>query len=195
MNQNEQHPTLELPFYVNGTLDAAEHKAVEAHLSDCEVCQAEVSFLQALGRQVKDNNHVNGPGELGWARLKKQIHAEKQTLRHSPSRFWQAVAAVALLAVAIQAGLLYRYTSVTDGYHMLGVADAHLQVAFYPQVTEQQMRDILNEVQVRIVDGPGALGIYRIELVGVPATQAAARRAVVRQKLSTYNKAVRHVSE
>ena len=44
-----------------------------------------------------------------------------------------------------------------------------LQVTFVPDATEMQIRTLLARVDARIVEGPGALGVYT---VSVPPEQA-----------------------
>jgi len=53
---------------------------------------------------------------------------------------------------------------------------ALLQVTFAPQAAEEQIRALLASVDARIVDGPGALGVYTLS---VPPERAdAAMRAL-----------------
>ena len=45
-----------LDFYVNGTLDGAEHATVDAHLETCAVCGEVVSELTEVARELSDLN-------------------------------------------------------------------------------------------------------------------------------------------
>ncbi len=196
MIHTEQHPTKNLPFFVNGSLQGSERQEVESHLRACDVCRQEVQALQAIRQEVKNGVMGNAPDELGWQRLKKQIRKEKHHTKQQPQRVWQAVAAAAVLAVAIQTALVYEHEAVTDGYQMLGVPDASLQISFYPTVTEAQIRKILNDVNARFVDGPGALGIYRIELSDAATpSEAKKQRASAQAILASYSDRVKYVSE
>jgi len=196
MVYTEQHPLLELPFFVNGSLQGNARLEIESHLKECAMCQKEVQTLKAIRQKVKNNITGDGPGEMGWQRLKNQIQNEKHQTKQKTVYVWQAVAAAAVLAVAIQSALLYKSESLTEGYQTLGVADSSLQVSFYPTVTEAQIREVLNEIDARIVDGPGALGIYRITLVGVTENKnITEHRAKVQAKLASYSDWVRYVSE
>jgi hypothetical protein len=70
---------------------------------------------------------------------------------------------------------------------------AVLQVRFRATATEAQMRAALQEIGGAIVDGPGALGVYRVRLQGErPASAADIEQAV--QQLKQRTDTVEHVA-
>ncbi len=57
-----------IPDYLRGTLQGETRKDIEAHLSECEECRAELSFLKELVKfEVPD------PGDLFWKTLPQRV--------------------------------------------------------------------------------------------------------------------------
>ena len=86
------------------------------------------------------------------------------------------VAAAALLVVAIgqTAWIAQDFMSAPAGYQTVGDAAAEhvLAVKFAPSATEQDIRTLLQRVGARMIDGPGASGIYRISFPSAEAKEA-----------------------
>lgn len=62
-----------LPWFLAGRLDAAEQELVDAHLSVCADCQAEVRFQRRLGSEIAQ---LPLNVEQSWARMLQRIEAE-----------------------------------------------------------------------------------------------------------------------
>jgi anti-sigma-K factor RskA len=162
---SDKHPDELLPWYANATLEGAERAAVEEHLRTCERCRNEVEFLRALRESVKAvDREAWTPGEFGWKRLQRDIHA----MRRGPSTWWRpALAAAAAVVIVVQAALLVNFRHGEPAITPLGgpkPAGSVIQVQFQPRATEAQIRALLQQVHGTLVDGPGALGIYRVRL-------------------------------
>ena len=156
-----------LPFAVNGTLDEAEQAEIEAALAADDTLAAELAFLRVVRREVRAREVAASPGEFGLARLKRAVAAERDTV--TPLRrtgWWKAaaVAAVALFTVQTVAIL----TAPDDVVRLAGggsgavEAGPALTVAFRPDATEAEIRALLLSAGVGIVEGPSALGLYRV---------------------------------
>lgn len=160
-----EHPEDLLPWYVNDTLDGEERARVERHLAGCAHCRAELELLKAVRGEVRALDTVEGPGELARARLLR----EARRTGGARSRWLPLALAASLAVVALQAVVLMSVWLPQDGYAPLGAAPAGvvLQVRFAPEATEREMRAALAAVNGSIVDGPGALGVYRVRLEGV----------------------------
>ena len=164
MSSPDDHPLDLLPFHVNGTLDAAERQRVVAHLAACEACREELALLEALKAGVRAADAGSPPLEMGWQRLARDMRADG---RRRSGRGWLKLAlAASLLVVVVQTGLLVQRHGAEPGYRPAGVTETGvvLQVRFRPQASEAEMRALLQSIGGRIVDGPGALGIYRVRL-------------------------------
>jgi len=168
MKTEDKHPEKLLPWYVNGTLTDEERRGLEEHLKGCEQCRKEVEYLKALRSQVKTTSDVASYGELGLKRLLSDIEKEAQTPRRFEFSRWQpALAIAASLIIMLQSLFLYNYwqksgdiTTLSGPVHK-GVV---LQVSFAPDASEAQIRKVLQSVEGSIIDGPGAIGIYRVRL-------------------------------
>lgn len=190
MSNTEPHPDELLPWLANDTLAGEERARLEAHLESCARCREELAFLRALRHSVKRLGGES-PGELVRERLLREIGRGSK-----PHRWWiPALAAAAVVIVAqgaILANLLWtREPAITPlGERMDG---AVLQVRFRATATEAQMRAALQEIGGAIVDGPGALGVYRVRLQGErPASAADIEQAV--QQLKQRTDTVEHVA-
>lgn len=156
-----EHPEELLPWYANDTLDAEERARVERHLAQCEDCRAELAVLRAMRAELKSLDAAQAPGELGRARLLR----EARKVRRKPRPWLPAALAASVAVIALQAALLLSLWPSEGRYAPLGPepsAEVVVQVRFAPEATEREMRAALQAVGGTIVDGPGALGVYRV---------------------------------
>jgi anti-sigma factor RsiW len=176
----DNHPDELLAWYANETLELAERAIVDEHLKNCERCRDEVVFLRALRRGVKAVGETNAPGELGLKRLMRDVRARPATERN----WWRPALAAAAVVIVVQAALLATFWPRESGITPLGGTkrDGVVQIQFQPTATEAQIRALLQETGATLIDGPGALGVYRIVLDKPdPAlTQLRARNDVVK---------------
>jgi anti-sigma factor RsiW len=177
MNTSD-HPEELLPWYANDTLAGEERAHVERHLAGCAHCRAELDFLTSVRREVKSMDATQGPGDLVRARLLQQVRSS----RPSRNRWLPAALAASVAIIALQAALPTGLWSPTDRFTPLGPAPASevvLQLRFAPEATEREIRKTLEAVNGSIVDGPGALGIYRVRLDAMrPGEEARIRAAI-----------------
>jgi len=158
-----------LPWYVNDTLTDEERREVEEHLKGCDRCRKEVVYLKTLRSQVKETGKVELYGELGLKRLLRDVKKEGKPLRRRFSfPWWQpALAIAATLVIVVQGIILYNLSQQHEPITTLSAPveeGLFLQVRFAPDATEEQIREVLQSVEGSIIDGPGALGIYRVSL-------------------------------
>lgn len=182
-----------LPFYVNGTLDAAERQMVEDARASDETIDREIAFLEAVrdGVRADTGDATNSPGEFGLKRLEREIRAaaadtEKESLPQpandsgdnvrpifSQRSGWRPMALAASLALVIGFGAanLVPLTGGGDNYQAAGggtvsAAGPVLQISFVPTASERAIRAVLQQNKLSIVSGPSALGIYRVVIRG-----------------------------
>ena len=171
------HPDELLPWYANRTLAGAERDAVEAHLRGCARCRAEIEFLGALRAQVKLSAAGQVADELGLRRLLREVRREAARPRR---RF--ALAAAAALVIVVQAGLIGWLANRERPLEPLGEgapAGVVLQLRFEPAAPEARIRALLQAHDAVLIDGPSALGVYRVRLQGISAGEReAARKAL-----------------
>ena len=165
-----------LPYYLNGSLTKDEIKQVEQALAENETLRQELGFLQELHSQVQQQKQQNSPGELGLKRLQKRLKGQQaidnnsqqqKTLSTTKNR-WQFAAMAACLMLVVQT---INHIETGDTYQAAGGTTITqyqgkiASVTFSPTATEQQIRTLFLETNVFIVDGPSALGIYRLAIV------------------------------
>jgi hypothetical protein len=164
-----------LPWYVNGTLDAAETALVEEHLAACADCRADLEADRALGRQVAD---LSMDVEHGWAAMRTRMETTPQLRSASPMRFlrrpvaigWAVAGQLAAAALIVAIALPARHAQTDADYHVLGsatvAAPGNLIIQFKPDVTEGAMRAAFMRAGSRVVDGPTATGAYVLRVDG-----------------------------
>jgi predicted anti-sigma-YlaC factor YlaD len=157
--QNRQHPTELLPWLVNDTLDAVERARVEQHVAGCPECRQQVAFLRELRGTIKQQPQQ----EVGEFGLQKLQHSVRAGSTRRPR--WLLPAALAAGIVLVAQSVLLVQTGNRDSYVPMsggGADDNTFLVEFAPDATEASIRSVLRNSHARIIDGPGALGLYRI---------------------------------
>lgn len=166
-----------LPFHVNGTLDGAERGEVEAAIAADPDLAAQVAALTAV-RATLRAEPVQGPGEFGLARLMREI--DRETATPAPtgvSGLWRIAAVVALTLALGQ--LAWTVTREAPPAVTLAGGEAEgLLVAFAPGTTEAELRALLLDLDLLIVEGPSALGFYRVVPADPEANPEALRAAL-----------------
>lgn len=168
------HPDELLPWYANGTLSPEKRQEVAAHLRGCDRCRGELAFLTGLRERVKASVDASVPDEIGLKRLLR----ETRRAPIGPGVAWLRPALAAAVAViVVQAGLVAWLWTREPLIEPLG-GPRHegvvLQVRFDPAAPEARIRALLQENDATVIDGPGALGIYRLRLENVKPGDAAA---------------------
>jgi len=177
-----------LPWYVNGTLEDDERKAVAELLERSEAARKELRALETLSAQVIDEVRANepvAPVQLGWQRLKRSIAAGNQQSADSgasnvvqgafPNNRWRSFAAVAaMLIVALQVGILIQRPAEDPNIRLLSghglsehplqqLGDYHLlQIRFIDTADVAVVNELLQRYEAEIISGPSALGLYQI---------------------------------
>jgi len=179
-----------LPFYANGTLEGAELAALETALAADGDLRAELAALRAI-RDTMQSEEVQSPGDLGLARLMRDVTAEASPETAPPAasdnvvpltrlRLWQ-VAAALVLAVGLGLNLLpdagrrapqidaamsdSPAPAAVPGFALASGGIADFTVIFAPDATEAAIRALLLEAGVEITGGPSALGLYGLGLL------------------------------
>ncbi len=182
MTRNRDEIELDLAFHVNGTLSAAERAEIDAWLAEDALLAAEREALAVI-RDEMQAEEIRSPGEFGLARLMRDVGRQGAGAPSVPQRapsqvwMWQAAAAVAVVGLLAQAFFLRDGSGGADGgYVMAGAAQpGALVVSFAPDTREDVLRNLLVGLDLEIVAGPSALGLYRLDVIeGGDLTAAAA---------------------
>jgi len=175
-----------LPWFVNGTLDAAEGAQVEAHLAHCGRCQADAA-AQAAIRAANVDAGLHADVDGGWASLRGRLGAEtaassRRATATPPRRWWkqalQLTVALQAAVVLVLAVALIGVSSRSEPFRALGAApagaEANALAVFRADASERQMREALRAGGARIVGGPTVTDAYLLRL-GDPGPDALAR--------------------
>lgn len=179
-----------LPFHDSGTLDPEEAARVERALAEDAELREELAFLHDLRAGVHAATEVPSAGDLGWARLKRSIRQERR--RELVSRAWRpALALAAGLALMVQGTTIFRLNEA-QAQLVGGPVSAELQITFAPDAREADMRALLQAVGATIVAGPGASGVYRLDIEPDPANDAEWQALI--ERLEARRELVQHVA-
>lgn len=157
-----------LPFRVNGSLSEPEARAVQQALAESQVLRQEAQALDALRAEIQAMDEPISPGELGLARLNRAISAESKPIA-LVARWWpKAGVAAALVGLAAMGALMLRSPEEAkdDVFYQQasgGGGGGQLIVGFDRTATQAEVEELLLRHDLRIVDGPSALGLYQIQ--------------------------------
>jgi len=185
-----------LPWWVNGTLDAAEHARVDAHLADCPRCQADAAWQTRLRGAPAAAAPLDGAVERDWAALRRRVaddraadHAEADAANPAAAPRprlavpgWQRAARWLPLALGLQAALVLALVvglplllRPPEAYRALGAAPgaaaANALVVFNTDASEAQLRSALRASGARLLGGPTVTDAYLLQLSGPEALQ------------------------
>ena len=164
-----------LPWFSNGTLDEDERKRVAEHLRACGACRSEVESLDRVRSAVREQPADDGP-DLGnldeiLARIDSSgsVHQPK-----TPVVRWLLIAqaaAIVILAILLLVPDSPRVEGDPQPFRTLSAEPEtvpsgaeHLRIVFADTTTERQLREILQSVEARIVDGPSPVGAYTLRI-------------------------------
>ncbi|HEX2162476.1 MAG TPA: zf-HC2 domain-containing protein, partial [Thermoanaerobaculia bacterium] len=91
-----------LPWYVNGTLAAAERQAVDEHLERCPLCQSEVTASRRLSQAVRLAVEMP-PSDERVARLLARLAPAPAAATPPPSRGGARLPAAVRWVITLQA--------------------------------------------------------------------------------------------
>ena len=167
-----------LPFHVNGTLTEDEAKRVDRALEADPTLKDEAAVLLALRNRWQAEEQPRSPGEFGLVRLMRDVPlkdtdtavARKPLVaanQNSPIR--QVLAIAAAVAVgAIGTIFVFQQQETPDVAIQASGGDAialdlpTLTVSLADTALAVEVSQVLLENNLVIVDGPSAIGFYRL---------------------------------
>lgn len=165
-----------LPWLANETLKGEEARAMEALAKESPAAAQDLEFMRGLRTQMKSMETANSPGELGWRRLQQQIARERTSTVRGTG--WRNIAAIAAAVVILLQAAVIGYQWRESPVITAGGDGATLQVRFAPTASETAIRELLQEINGSIVDGPGAIGVYHVKIADAEEDPTAAAKAL-----------------
>lgn len=199
-----------LPFYANGTLQPEMHRDIEAWLAASPQARAELAFVQQMQAEVRAEAQP-GPGELGLARLRRQIQTgkapsakPKKTAQGWSTGTWRSVAIAASVLLVAQSVWIGMDQPAPPGQISTGVRGdgpgpgvpdtrAVLEVRFAPSATLAEIAALLAEINAEFAGGPDVTGRYHLRLDALATDRPAIDAALTR--LRAANTVVRFAGE
>ena len=173
---------------MNGRIATDEQEELDALLdAHPEFAEAE-EFLAALKTELAARESAPSPGEFGLARLKRAIAEQVRdaspkaasktetnvvTLPARVAPVWRYAAIAAMLLLTVQT--VGVFTNPEGVLRLAGGPGTHIEgpvftVAFVPEASETEIRTLLISLDLSIISGPSALGLYQVAaLMEVPA--------------------------
>jgi hypothetical protein len=182
-----------LPFYVNGTLDAADRAWVDAYVREHPTAASELAWARSLRQRLQEDVPAVS-SEVGLDRAMRRIRGERPVAqrerRQEPSslvdKLRAGLAALlpqpmlrpalvgALALVAVQGAVILHMAASRDADDSTqiraippgAVADAgpYLKINFKGEARESEIRLLLVEVNGSLAAGPGQLGDYYVRV-------------------------------
>lgn len=174
-----------IPWYVNGTLDDAERRAVEAHMAANPSFRTEVAEQTRLAKTVASLDSMDVEMERSLSAIRQQIQAEAPQTRSPEINSigsavrrlakllrWDAKILIPLGAVAASIVLLVvalpfttsqdpSYTTLTSPTTVTDVPQLRVKVS--GDATEIELRRLFMTHELQVIDGPSATGVYTLE--------------------------------
>ncbi len=174
----------DLLAHVRGAAEPALSERIEAATAADPALKAEIALMRGLGPALRGEDAGPDASEFGWRRLEAAIRREQPArgAAIAPRRMGMWRAAAVLLGVVGLGQAVYIGSTLSTGEapafrtasdpaarHVLGVA-------FAPDATAAAVGELLRSLEARIVDGPGAIGLYRLDFASEDARAAARAR-------------------
>lgn len=169
----------DLLSYIHGAAPKAVASRIEKRMDQDGNFKAEIAVMRGMKSALASDEGQNHSGEFGWHRLQVALEREENKDRRPgiAQRVggWRAVAAV--LGIMVLGQAVYIATGPVDPARFQtaskGVQNHVLAVRFKDDAAIAAIGDLIRALDGRIIDGPGASGIFRMEF----ATQEALRAA------------------
>jgi hypothetical protein len=161
-----------LPWYVNGSLSAAQAQQIFKHLEKCAQCSAEHQFLGNLRQHVRGQD-MPAPAPA-WGGLEPRLHKQS----NAANRDWKWSMIPAVAAVAVVAVFVVRSPQPSDqgvAYRLLtsdAVAQSEERRVAHPENILRLLlssghdklaaSQLFSSIDVEVVSGPSPRGVYTV---------------------------------
>lgn len=180
LQRTDHQATLELlPWFVNDTLTQAKREQVDVHLRNCLICRRELLEQRRLQKLIRSRSRALMSCGEAFASLQNRL-GEQHSGHDEAHPWWNprlTVAAIAMLCIALIGTWLVRpgeraTLSREPSFRTLTNAsqrpDVHLKVSFAPDVTRADRNRLMQDIDGRIVSGPGPNDLYDVQLATPP---------------------------
>ncbi len=172
---------LQIPWYVNDSIEPRHRERIDAHLRDCAPCRMELQQQRAVHAAIAGDAGLEHMPSAALNRLRQRLDADSatqapSTQTHAAMRFTarQALlaASVAVVAIALTVATVAsrhddRSASLPDRYFTVSSSPPHpageiIRAVFAPATTVSQLQRLLDELHLKIIAGPSEAGVYSL---------------------------------
>jgi Putative zinc-finger len=184
---------LQLPWYVNDSVDLRQRERIDAHISHCARCRTELSQQREVQAAMCADVSVELLPSASLNRLRQRLDAAPQAqptperaaaiTDGTPQRRWQVAAAIAAVAVTLGVVMMASrsptstgsaagsYRTVTDATPR--PSQEAIRAVFAPDTSVARLQRMLEAAQLTIVAGPTEAGVYSLALAASKPLAAA----------------------
>jgi hypothetical protein len=184
MHEDPEHREiwLNLPWYVNDSIDAQQRERIEAHLQACAPCRAELAQQRTIHSVMSADTGIEILPSAALARLRHrmaeqspQVAPQKPAASQETHRRVLMAAAIAGIAVSLSVVMInstHSPAGSSEGsYRTVSSAAPRpaqeaIRAVFAPDTTMARLQGLLESSQLRIVAGPTEAGVYSLALTG-----------------------------
>ncbi len=163
--------------YMQNRMGAEDRAAFEAEIARRPDLRAEIDALEAAVARIGAEPVPEGARDAGWDRLSAAIGAERPmpaNVNRAPQ--WLKVASIVAASVLVwQVAVVPRLPGPDQGFvpASQSVEGPVLRVAFAEGAMLAEVSALLRDLGARVVDGPGAIGLYTLAFEDDAARDAA----------------------
>jgi len=176
-----------LPWFVNGTLSAAQIEPLEAHLRECVACTEELSQQRELRDRLREQARIGDAvllaPQAGWQKMADRLDVEMGETGGAQRRMQarrrvlagRLAASLAIVSiVGLSAALVWqgrenaqraepRYQTLTTEVPSAG-SGGQLRIVFAREVAVNDAAALLHAIPAQIIGGPSEAGVYTVAL-------------------------------
>lgn len=193
----------QIPWYVNGTLEAAAAGVLSAHLEQCARCRSDYQAQLRLHEAMQADGTLVFAAEPSFQKLMARIgdEADARALlgtgtaadpvpsvpgprraRTGPAQWLAAAVLLEGLGLGFGAWVWHTHNAAAAPYATLTSAEAsyragpRLRVVFRSGLSVQGLGMLLRQTGAHIIDGPTAANVYTLGFAGAGVTPAVLER-------------------
>lgn len=154
----------ELLAHVRGVSTPEQAARIEAAAVRDPALSAELALMYRLKGALGQATEGPDARDFGWKRLETEIGRTAARPKSPRAPIWR-MAAMLLGAVVLAEGAYIAFAPSEAPLYRTVTEDAEgavLGIAFAPAATAGEIEALLRDVSARIVDGPSAIGLYRV---------------------------------
>lgn len=171
-----------LPWYVNGTLQAADVERVTSHLERCAICRGDFAHERALRDELKAPTGIEFAPQAGLERTLARIDeltreppavvasSAAQRRRVTPTQWLAAAVVVQAIGIGVLgAAVAGRGTPGAASYTTLSsatpvAAGPRIRAVFASAMPVADLRSLLATNGLSIVEGPSEAGVFTLAM-------------------------------